>query len=111
MQMTKAEQFFYDNAGYSYKPGETENEGRIRCAKTLAQFEEAAELAGVEYQWVIDDCADWSWMDEARKEEHEAFGCVATLASTGGQTSLWGIVDPSNEYRRVVQAELAMELV
>ncbi len=42
MQFTNAEQFFYNNAGYSYNPkSETPAEGNARCAKALAMAEEA----------------------------------------------------------------------
>lgn len=35
--MDRKVKFFYDNAWYSYGPGETAEQGRTRCAEELAK--------------------------------------------------------------------------
>ena len=53
--MTPAEQFFFDNAGYSYNPEtETPEQGRTRCAQRLAEAEEEADRRGWWVEWVDD---------------------------------------------------------
>ncbi len=100
-----ATQFFYKWAGWSYNPAtETARQGRWRCAKRLAQAEAWAEEQGITYEWMPDDLP---WDGDGPAPD-EMLGCVATH---GDETaSLWGIGDPSPEYRRVVEAELACEL-
>lgn len=117
--MTRREriQFFYREAGYSYDPKtETERQGRMRCARALASAEIHAEQNGWIVEWVPDPDADRSWMDEeTRRENQEAFGailyteCSACGSKQTAVASLWGIFEPSDEYRRVVAAELALE--
>lgn len=91
--------FFYDHAGYSYDPKvETAAAaGRLRCATALAGAERAAR--GAVY-------FDWGWESEVEGEY-----CVARLDETGETTSLGGIQGADDNYRRVVQAELALELL
>lgn len=103
--MTKTEQFFFDHAGWGYDPlTETSDEGRARCAKRLAAAEQWATDEGMSFEWTPDEYADepGEWCCVAR----DAGGVV--LASLGGvgfeSGEPWG--DP---YRRVVEAELALE--
>lgn len=104
--MTKAEQFFYDKAGYSYTPGtETPEQGRENGAKRLALAERFARANGWTYQWVPDDddCGDGDSTPEVRE------GCILRDADGKVLESLWGIGDASAGYRRVVEAELALD--
>ena len=103
--MTKQEQFFYDHAGYSWNAaqGETEEQGHIRCAVELARAERWMQEVGIEARWENDPYADpMDWDGEGPMGE-EAFCCIV------GTESLCGICDPDSNYRRVVEAELAME--
>lgn len=91
--------------------------GRTGCigqdalsAWQLAKARCIAELAEWEFGWPWDDCPDLSWMsDEERQKEHEVLGCVLRDSSGNVRDSLWGIVDPDDEYARLVEAELALE--
>lgn len=100
-------QFFYDNAGYSYGPNETAEQGRTRCAMNLAAAESIARAAGVSFEWVRDADAD----------EADQWGCKLHDAAGTVQQSLWGIdfgPDGSpygDNYKRVIEAELASEHV
>jgi hypothetical protein len=107
------EQFFNDNAGYNFDPKtETKEEGRIRCAKSLAKAAEDAGLIGIEFKWDYDDGADWSRMDEAEKAKaHLIEWCLATNPLTKQTASVSGIFDADENYRRIVEAELALELL
>lgn len=104
-------QFFADNAGSSYDPKvETEQEGKLRGACNLALAERWAVRAGVTFEWSpdFDHCADGDEAPEVREQ------VLATLA-TPGQTdalyaSLGSIGDATDDYKRVVEAELALEL-
>lgn len=115
-----AKDFFYKHAGYSYDPAkETEAEGRERGAIQLAQAEQYALNNDWEVVWEYDqepcigcDCGDFDCPCYARRE-HETF--AAFLTDGRGREShhilaaLGSICEPSEEYRRVVNAELALE--
>ena len=105
--------FFQEHGGYCTPPG------RMVCAKSLADGEEAAESAGAVYTWEYDDDADASFVEtwpekdqrEWREKEHECLWVA--LRGPDGEllSSLSGIFDPDNDYRRVVEAELASEAI
>lgn len=103
--------FFLKNAGCSYRPAvETMRQGKARNARELAKAERDASALGYTFEWVIDTDADNSWMsEESKAENQEAFGCICYDANGEQKASLWGIFEPSREYRRVVEAELAQE--
>ena len=99
-------QFFYTNAGCAYDPKtETPTEGRKRCALILAAAETFARAAGVSFEWLIDVDAD----------EPGQWGCILRDNTGEAKQSLWGIDfgpggSPWGEnYRRVVEAELALD--
>ena len=113
--MTPNEQFFYENAGYSYDPAtETQEQGRVKCAKSLAQAEQLALSAGVAFEWQIDQFINSSDFSDD-PEPWELWECVAYNADGNVIASLSGIDfgrdgSPwSSNYRRVVEAELATE--
>ena len=99
--MTPAEQFFFDNAGYSYNPEtETPEQGRTRCAQRLAAVEEEADRRG----WWVE------WADDG--EEDGAPRWCALLRDSGSAVlgSLGGIDVCAGPYARVVAAELAADV-
>lgn len=103
-------QFFYDNAGYSYNPATgTEEMGRIHCANRLAQAEIDGRHFGLTFEWVPDNDADPMDWDGDGPMGDEAYGCVVRDPEGNIRASLWAIFDPTPQYRRVVEAELAMQ--
>jgi hypothetical protein len=114
-QKQTPEQFFYEHAGYSYDPKkETPKQGRQRGAKALARAEAKASRLGYSFEWEIDQISDSSDFSNERPA-YELYFCRMrdqkgqTLDTLGGidfgrDGSPWG--DP---YRRVVEAELALE--
>lgn len=128
--------FFKTNAGFSYKPdSETPEQGKRRCARSLARAEREAQRKGIRFEWQQDDvpcdsCAcgtckcDTAECAKYREQaqDHETLGCIAYVTvdgDTGTQhgtkesrtvlASLWGICGATDSYRRVVEAELAQE--
>lgn len=117
MVLSKQEQFFYDNAGYSYDPKtETPEQGKVRCAKAMAEAETWATEEGYYYRWEIDlfsDSSDWSdeeppWSVWACAMYSPDAQVVASLSGIdfGRDKEPWG-----DSYRRVVEAELALEIM
>jgi hypothetical protein len=110
-----AEAFFYKHAGYSYRPDvETEEEGRRRTARDLATAERWARDVGITFRW----SEDWT-VDSHRDvygegsvyEDGEPDTCESCTAYLRGAVvaGLYCIDDATEEYRRVVEAELASE--
>ena len=101
-----AERFFYAHAGYSHKPGvESPEQGRTRGAKALARAEAHASRHGWRVAWKEDrDC-------DPEDYEHGEDVLWARLLDGGGKGlgSLGCIVGADANYRRVVEAELALE--
>jgi hypothetical protein len=114
--MNKAEQFFYDNGGYSYDAKvETEEQGHIRSAIAMASAEEWAMDNGYFFDWINDDngCSGCGCESDdcscSSGEPHETLGCIMRSDENDHAQSLWGICGADANYRRVVEAELAME--
>ena len=114
-------QFFLKHAGYSYDPAtQSPMQGRIQGARRLAAAERKARDSDYYYMWAIDPHTDSSEfgdnLDNGKLGEPWALWyCVCykpgnePLASLGGidfgrDGEPWG-----NPYRRVVEAELALE--
>lgn len=100
------------------KAGETETQYRYRWfrergnrpkqALGYARAEQFAAKRDWVFSWEWDDYTDLTWMEtEEREKDHECWGCVLKNARGEVLDSLWGIVDPSNAYRREIEAELA----
>ena len=107
-------QFFLKNAGYCYGPHETKMQGRIRGARALADAERKARNGGFSYRWTVDEMVD-SNSFEGSDEPWQLWQCgmynsegriVNSLHAIdfGRDKSPW-----SDPYRRVVEAELAID--
>jgi hypothetical protein len=103
-----AEAFFYEHAGYSYRPDvETEEEGRRRTARDLAAAERWANDNGYSFQWEWDE-----WYEDNDGSVGPYVGCVMRDPMGNVVGSLWGIEDEGPDpgpYYRVIEAELASE--
>lgn len=99
-----AYRFMREHAGYSYRPSiETESEGRVRCCLELARAEHALAQAPVYVEWT----------DDPDSYQEEGPHWVACLYDSAGELlgSLGGIDAPEGDpYRRVVEAELALQV-
>lgn len=113
-RLSEQEEFFYEHAGYSWNPAtQREEEGRQETAKALAAAEVAANELGVEFVWE----SDWDvgshveYYGESYRTEPET--CESCCAWLRGDlvASLGCIDDASPEYVRVVEAELALEVL
>lgn len=105
----KAFRFFLNNAGYATPPG------RVACAAALAKAEKKARELNFQFLWEPDYDADlgdhayWCAMAKHGKDcSHNAEG-VSLMVNGETLQSLWGIIDADESYRRVVEAELALE--
>jgi len=121
-KLTKAEQFFFANAGYSRGADESIAAARARNARMLAYHEQRAKDACCSFEWSIDpDVTSADWCEPRRdggkyRDPWATWQCVArdgagrVFASLGG-IDFGRLGEPwSNPYRRVVEAELASEL-
>ena len=124
-------QFFLKHAGYSYDPKtQTPMQGRIQTARRLAKAERQARDAGISFCWGQDDYLSSEWIADnedggrnrdpwrtwyctayAAPKQNEGYYGVRpnVLASLSGidfgrDGEPWGA-----PYRRVVEAELAIE--
>lgn len=120
--MQTAYQFFLKNAGYSFDPAkETREQGKRRCAREMAKAESTAVERGwyIEWREDFDGCAGCECGSNEcpcfrskgnRTSYHEPQGCVVYDEPRGNVlASLWGICGADSNYRRVIQAELALE--
>lgn len=108
-------EFFYEWAGYGYTPGkETPERGRRNGAVALADAERRAAELGWSFEWEIDphiDSSDFSddpepwqlWCCCCRDEDGNVLSSLSGI-DFGRDVEPWG-----QPYRRVVQAELALE--
>ena len=106
-QLRKSYRFFHENAGYIVGQKAM---GALQLAKAERDL---FDCYGWSWQTEPDYSPDLSWMsDEERRQEHEVIGLV--LVDPDGKPryehSLWGIVDPTNDYLRVEAANLAFEV-
>ena len=115
-KLASQEQFFFDNAGYSYDPKkETAKQGKVRGAKLLAQAETIAKGEDWYFEWRDD------WDVGSHKEFYGKGSCyedsepntceTCTLFDADGKVlaSLGCTDDATHDYRRVIEAELACE--
>ena len=108
-QLKSAYFFFKANAGYCV--------GRkAQGALALAKAEQAAKDAGCTYKWQDDSDCDWSFVETWAQKDQDAFAKqehfaeICSLLSADGETLdvLCGITDANRSYRRVIEAELAL---
>ena len=118
VELTKAEQFFYDNCGYSWGgQGETAEQGHIRTAKEFAKAEQEARDRGLYFLWYDgDECIGCECgSDECpcfMQDWHDTFVVECVEDRHGDnihRASLGSVCTPTLAYRRVVEAELALE--
>ena len=114
--MTRAQQFFYDNAGYSYNPSkESPKQGHYNSARRMAKAERIARVNGITFTWHYDPsgCSGCSCDSKdcacSTGAAHETLYCLALNADGLIVGSLHGICGATREYRRVIEAELASE--
>lgn len=108
----KAIQFFFEHAGYSYDPKtETPEQGKQRGAELLARAEREAASAGIRFEWRYDDDGCCCCCLEKGEAPHTDVWYCQAWSEDGLRclASLSGICGPSDDYRRVVEAELAAE--
>lgn len=106
--------FFLEHAGFSYDPKtETPEHGRQRCAEMLADAEANASAIGYSFEWGKDGMTSAEWTDD--EPTTETWLCM--MRDNGGNIVevLCGIDFVSGEpwgnpYRRVVEAELALNI-
>lgn len=101
--------FFRAHAGYVVG---RRYDGALRMAKAEAEAKER----GITFVWEWDDDGDLGdhecWCTDAEngiEHDHETLWCAAQDADGNVIGSLGSIIDPTPEYRRVIQAELALE--
>jgi hypothetical protein len=115
-QLTADQLFFFEHAGYSYDPKkETAYQGRMRCAKEIAEAEATAQRLDWTFNWDYDpegcsgcDC-DSNDCPCSAQTEHETLNCWVEDAEGKTLASLGSICGADTNYRRVVEAELAEE--
>lgn len=94
--------FFRTHGGY-VNPVDAE-----KSAQKLAYAEACAKKAGWRCEWQ-DDPDPYNMGDAEAEMPKEVLGCVLKDAKNKHLASLWGIGDPSFDYMRIVEAELASE--
>lgn len=113
----QAVDFFHEHAGWSYDPAvETPEQGRERCARSLAMAEDVANDLGwtyvIEHDWDVPE-------DDAGSIELVASGEMVNLMVTlyneqGDILNVIGAVTVPHEdddYVRVIKAELAYDII
>lgn len=110
----RAVKFFYEHAGWSYQTDkETSNQGRRRCARELAKAEQWAREQNITFSWSDDwDVGNHREFYGEAYADDEPLTCEQAAAFDPDGTciaSLGCIDDADNNYRRVVNAELALE--
>lgn len=113
--MNQDERFFYEHAAFSYNPStQTKEQGRETTARRLAMAEQKARHEGMSFDWCVDteiDSSDFS--DESPPWELWlclAYDAKGAIVATMGAVDFGRDVFPhSHHYRRVVEAELALE--
>lgn len=112
----KPKTYFFTWAGYSWDPAkETQRQGRQRCAARLAQAEAWGRDNGLSFAWEVDQDCDSREFSKSRPH-WSLWCCIAyndagkIVACLGGVDFGRGGVPEADTYRRVVEAELALEV-
>ena len=105
--------FFLRNAGFSYNPEtQTKQHGRSETARRLAKAERDAKALGYTFDWQ----EDWQVGSHVKEYGEESYPhepetcefCLMLDADGKVVQSLGCIDDATREYRRVVEAQLAL---
>ncbi len=116
--LTKDQAFFYTHAGYSWNTsaGETQEQGRVRCAIQLADAEtlylQAHRVADVVIEWEHDEQAHYDARRSGGGDDYDTIEQATLWLGPDNReclASLGGITDADANYRRVVRAQLADE--
>ncbi len=103
--MRIAWKFFLDHAGFAVPPG------RAQCAMGLAKAEMAAKANGFRFEWSDDpdgcSCCEVCPVEKRRGVSVEQ--CLMLSQNGSVVASLCGICGADQDYRRVIEAELASE--
>lgn len=106
--------FFLRHAGYSYNPEtQTKQQGHAACARRLAAAERDARALGYTFDW--ED--DWTVGDHLKeydcytKQPSTCETCIMRDSNGNVVQSLGCVDNATREYRRVIEAELALEEV
>lgn len=106
--------FFLKHGACSYTPGkETKRQGYARQARQLAKAERDARALGYTFEWTD----DWSIGSHVREFGEESYpeepgtceSCIMRDPAGNVVQSLGCVDDASREYRRAIEAELALE--
>lgn len=109
-------EFFFEHAGYSRKPRQSETAGKAISAVRYSRAEELGRHHGYRVEWTEDPDADLSWASPEQLEEIKngkirminayLFDEDGSMVEGMGGIAVTGNDDP---YMRVVAAELMME--
>jgi hypothetical protein len=110
----QAIKFFVEHAGFSYDPKtQTPAQGKALRARALARAERQAANLGFTFEWSEDSCIGCDCSSDTcacgHGDPHECLCCIVRNAEGKVIGSLGSICEPSREYRRVIEAELAQE--
>jgi len=112
-----AVRFFAEHSSYVSDPL-THSAKRWAGGLALARAERALKDSNYRIVWDYDDDADFSFVDtweekdreRWNRSEHVAEWCRIEDEDGNVLSSLCGIIDADNDYRRVIEAELASEV-
>lgn len=121
-EWSTAVEFHYQHAGWGYHPGtQTPEQGRRQGAERLATAELWARQEGYTVEWEDDWDSDHSYRDDDNWSADEPNPFTPELESCEQATlydpdgvivgSLGCIDDADDNYRRVVAAELALDVM
>ncbi len=87
-------------------------------AKTQVILDLAQDSGTVQIKWEYDSDWEgpeaWGWskkdIERWNRTDHECLGCVLEVHGEH-EESLWGIFDPSNTYRKIVENELMQQFL
>lgn len=100
--------FFKKHAGSAHHVGQNPKVGRVQGAVRLAKAERAARERGYNVNWEHDR-ETWDPGDTDYVPSEVLCASLINPTTLATEASLCSIADPDRNYRRVVEAELALE--